>query len=372
MIVFRDDINGPGAPHSGADSASIEVTKVAGALGLSGKFGWGANARLTGKSGAVHTFDLVITPAEGGSAKAAVLRSVSEDMVTSIMLFNSAANDCGISRKVLAVDRDLDHPEANLARMYDIVIVDQRQHPERMHDIFGVGGLDEALGSSIRKGNIYMISGKTGAGKTVASTQFLVEGAKKGEKGMIIISDTHGADFIANAKTLIPGFEEYRKEGAIEVMELSREIRELKEGVLGNLKNRTRYIDAVTNEIKRLVSEYGITRLVIDPITPLIVADEDFINQFMMALYLPNAYTLVTSPVMKSDMSMYGMEEYSVSGLIKLEIPDVNAGIRKASIVKMRGGFCDTGPVYFRIAPGGMVPLKNVDKKTADEVFRRI
>gem|GEM_PF-5418841 len=50
------------------------------------------------------------------------------------------------------------------------------------NSIFGVEGIDNKIGNSIKKGNLYMIGGKTGVGKTTTSLHFLVNGAKKGKK----------------------------------------------------------------------------------------------------------------------------------------------------------------------------------------------
>lgn len=351
---------------------SIDVARIAEQFELDNEFTWGSNVKLTGKSGAVHKFDLVVTSKKDESKKVAVLHGISEDLVSDIMKFNAIASDCGISLKALVVNKDLDDTEINLTHMYNIVTIDQRQESKSKSDIFGVKELDESLGGAMRKGNVYMISGKTGVGKTTTATQFLVQGARVGEKGAIILTDTRGAEYVANAKTFTFGFEEYYKEGTIEVIELSDRIRELKEDVLESLKNRTRYISKLTGEISKIVVESRITRLVIDPITPMIVENDDFVNQFIMALAIPHTYILITSPVMKSDLSMFGIEEYFVSGVIKLEMEDPSAGIRKASIVKMRGGSYNPYPFYFKITSRGLVPFQSERDVKGSSIFKKI
>lgn len=351
---------------------SINVQRVAEEFELDSEFTWAANAKLTGKSGAVHKFDLVVTSKKDENVKVAVLKGMSDDLVSDIMKFNAIAGDCGISLKALVVDKDLDQTESNLVHMYNIVTIDQRSSARPKSEIFGVKELDEALGGAMRKGFVYMISGKTGVGKTTTCTQFLVQGARVGERGAIILTDTRGSEYIANAKTFTFGFEEYYKEGTIEVIELSDRIRELKEGVLDSLKNREKYISKLTTEIARIVIESKITRLAIDPITPMIVENDDFVNQFMMSLAIPDTYMLVTSPVMKSDLSMYGIEEYFVSGVIKLEMEDTTSGIRKASIVKMRGGSYNPYPFFFKITPKGIVSSQSDTVLKSGSVLKRV
>ena len=50
----------------------------------------------------------------------------------------------------------------------------------------GIAGLDDILRGGLAKGFLYLIEGNPGAGKTTLALQFLIEGAKRGEKGLYI------------------------------------------------------------------------------------------------------------------------------------------------------------------------------------------
>src|SRR5688572_24710498 len=50
----------------------------------------------------------------------------------------------------------------------------------------GVQGLDDVLGGGLPRDHIYLISGKSGAGKTTLALQFLLEGRAKGEAGLYV------------------------------------------------------------------------------------------------------------------------------------------------------------------------------------------
>lgn len=55
----------------------------------------------------------------------------------------------------------------------------------------GIAGLDAILGGGFPKDHVYLIQGDPGAGKTTLSLQFLLEGAKRGEKALYItLSET--------------------------------------------------------------------------------------------------------------------------------------------------------------------------------------
>ena len=70
----------------------------------------------------------------------------------------------------------------------------------------GVAGLDDILAGGLRRGRVYLLEGSPGTGKTTIASQFLMEGAARGERGLYItLSETetelresalsHGWDF---------------------------------------------------------------------------------------------------------------------------------------------------------------------------------
>jgi circadian clock protein KaiC len=55
----------------------------------------------------------------------------------------------------------------------------------------GVSGLDDILSGGLSRGNVFLLEGEPGAGKTTVALQFLLEGAKAGEKSLYItLSET--------------------------------------------------------------------------------------------------------------------------------------------------------------------------------------
>lgn len=50
----------------------------------------------------------------------------------------------------------------------------------------GIAGLDDILRGGLAKGFLYVIEGNPGAGKTTLALQFLIDGAKRGERGLYI------------------------------------------------------------------------------------------------------------------------------------------------------------------------------------------
>ncbi|MEM0168126.1 MAG: ATPase domain-containing protein, partial [Thermoplasmatales archaeon] len=137
----------------------------------------------------------------------------------------------------------------------------------------------------------------------------------------------------------------------------SDQIREMKYEVVLNRKEEKKFITKITTEIKKFVVANNISRLVIDPITPVLVGEDDFINVLLSGLAMPNITTIITSNVRATDVSFFGIEEYYCSGVIKLEFANAGYGIRRLSVLKMRGGSYDSTPLTFNITDNGIVPI---------------
>ena len=55
----------------------------------------------------------------------------------------------------------------------------------------GIPGLDDVLGGGLDPERLYLIEGEPGTGKTTLALQFLLEGVRRGEKGLYVtLSET--------------------------------------------------------------------------------------------------------------------------------------------------------------------------------------
>ena len=63
----------------------------------------------------------------------------------------------------------------------------------------GVEGLDELIGGGIPEGSIVLVSGTPGTGKTILGMQFLCEGAKRGEMGILVSFEQEREDLVRQA-----------------------------------------------------------------------------------------------------------------------------------------------------------------------------
>jgi circadian clock protein KaiC len=73
--------------------------------------------------------------------------------------------------------------------MIDVKGSTERSMPARLST--GIAGLDEVLGGGLPQGNMYLVEGESGAGKTTLGLQFLLEGKRRGERTLwITLSET--------------------------------------------------------------------------------------------------------------------------------------------------------------------------------------
>ncbi|ARD84958.1 RecA-superfamily ATPase [Ferroplasma acidiphilum] len=315
---------------------------------------------VQGASGLSYKFDYIIA---SGEDKIAVKLANSDITTNDIMVFNSQATDAGIARKILISEIELGEYVKKMCNIYGIIISDPREiaTPDAFRARFGIPILDAKLSGGLRPGYVYMISGKPGVGKTTLSSTFLSYGASIGEKGLMILTDTFPDQFIDNIRTMNIGFAEAYKDRKIEVMEISDQIRSMKSDISQGKADSRKFITKLVTELKKIIISKDIKRVVIDPITLLIIPDDDFVNLLLNSMAIKGVTILITSGLRNSNLSIFGIEEYYTTGIIKLEYrPQNDISTRTGSIIKMRGTAFDPNPFDFKITADGIVPLSNL------------
>jgi len=196
----------------------------------------------------------------------------------------------------------------------------------------GIEGLDTLIEGGFLRGDVILVAGGTGSGKTIFSTQFIYNGATRyGEKGVY-------ATFEEDAKTLKRnmlrfGFdlEKLEQEGAIKVIDL-----ETLRG--GGLSANIEYILSTLNKVKG-------KRLVIDSLTAFLSACTEEL-EYRMLMHLiyrmlkTRGYTTVmTCSVPKGAKTLgLGIEEFIADSVIFLGNSIDNLELKTRFLIqKMRG-----------------------------------
>ena len=227
----------------------------------------------------------------------------------------------------------------------------------------GIEGFDKLLDGGFPSGRAYLVSGEPGTGKTIFSLQYLLQGAKKGEKTIYISIDEKPEHVIMDARSLGWDIDSYLKQGLLQIIDVTSYFSTSKqEGLVGV------QVDRVVDDILGYVRQSGATRLAIDPIAPLIFSEKDFPNvvEYIRKLIFAiedntGCTTLLTSyvPVGSDKVSSVGIEEFVASGIIVLKLVKAdNKRIRTIGVRKMRGTRIDLTEYSFEILPSRGVVLR--------------
>src|SRR3954463_8821355 len=82
----------------------------------------------------------------------------------------------------------------------------------------GIYGLDDMLGGGTLRGNAVLIAGPVGSGKTTTAVQFLAEGAKHREPGVLVMFEETTPKYLDQASTLGFDLEQMSKDGLLEIV----------------------------------------------------------------------------------------------------------------------------------------------------------
>lgn len=209
--------------------------------------------------------------------------------------------------------------------------------------ITGIELLDSDVEGGIPLGNIILVSGGSGVGKTTFCAQFLFNGIKNGEKGVFFTA----SETVAKLKKFQGVYEffdeKYLKSGDISIIDLWTISDRLGLSPQGYNANEATLLFEV---IRDIVKEIGAKRLVIDSITSLCYRLQsremirDFIFKLGSSLTVLNCTTLLTSEVPPKvfQFSQNEIEEFIADGIIFLSDFEREGDlIRTLQIIKMRG-----------------------------------
>jgi len=196
----------------------------------------------------------------------------------------------------------------------------------------GIDGLDTLIEGGFLRGDVILVAGGSGSGKTIFSTQFIGNGATQyGEKGVYATFEEDSKTLKRNMLRFGFDLEKLEKEGAIKVIDL-----ETLKG--GGLSANIEYILGTLNKIDG-------KRLVIDSLTAFLSACTEKL-EYRMLMHLiyrmlkTHGYTTVmTCSVPKGAKTLgLGIEEFIADSVIFLKNSINNLELKtRFMIQKMRG-----------------------------------
>jgi len=207
----------------------------------------------------------------------------------------------------------------------------------------GIEEMDIQMNGGIPVGSTVLVVGSSGSGKTTLCMQYLVNGAKLGERGVFF---TITEPLFKLTKNL-EGFDFYDRKlietGMVNLIDL----RIISERLgLDAEKYSVEDASALLDVLKDIAEELDVKRLVIDSITALCYRLQtremirDFIFKLGTSLAAMSCTTFLTSevPPRTFKYSQYEIEEFISDGIIFLgDVERKGDLIRTLQLVKMRG-----------------------------------
>lgn len=205
----------------------------------------------------------------------------------------------------------------------------------------GVGGLDSILNGGIPKGNLVLLSGACGTGKTTLALEMLVNGAKEGDVGLFITTTEPVSRIVDNASTFA-FFDRSLVGKKLHFIDANALFEELN----FDTELVDKDIETLLKWLARTIKEKGATRVVLDSLTGVCfrIAKKDLIRDFTFRLGRTlsegGCTTIATSETKAGEYaySSFGVEEAVADGIVILGNHDSRGYLlRTLQVVKMRG-----------------------------------
>jgi circadian clock protein KaiC len=199
----------------------------------------------------------------------------------------------------------------------------------------GVTELDKMLGGGIGEGDSLLVAGPSGTGKSALATQFIAEGLRQGEPGIMAIFEERPEGYTQRAGSFGLDLKEANRKGMLDIL---------------YLRPLDLSVDETLEEILSSIRRIDAKRLVIDSLVGFEMAlAPGFRADFRESLYrmigaLTRAGITVLSTVEVEDsFDGMGFSHYAISFLtddiIRLRYVEIDGQLRKVMVVvKMRGG----------------------------------
>ncbi|MBI2360901.1 MAG: AAA family ATPase [Deltaproteobacteria bacterium] len=230
----------------------------------------------------------------------------------------------------------------------------------------GVPGLDPLIEGGFLEGKSYLVTGEAGTGKSIFCMQYILKGLMDGEKAVYVAVDEKPADILEEAASLGWDLLKYVEEKSLLILDASPYFT----ARMGAGKDREVDVQKTVVDLASYVKRMGATRVVIDPVGPLIVSRDSglrsqehvrsLVHSLQDNLGTTNLLTSYPSPGGGGKVEA-GFEEFLVAGVVILSLVRAqNRLVRTLLVRKMRGTALELVEHQFTISKEKGIVLKPV------------
>jgi KaiC domain protein len=224
----------------------------------------------------------------------------------------------------------------------------------------GVAGLDEMLGGGFPSGHVVLLTGLPGTGKTCFALQYLLEGARRGDKGVFLSLEEDVPQLLDTARQFGWPVDDAIAKGMLKIVRLDP-------------KETRQSLHRIQGELGPELAGLGAKRIVVDSVSLLNMLAEDEASRrstlfaLAAACRSSGATTVLTAEAdpLHSEVSRDGLSEYVADGVVVLGYRTAQDGHRVGlalRVLKMRRTAHTRTVQPYAIGPNGLT----VDARAVD------
>jgi len=233
----------------------------------------------------------------------------------------------------------------------------------------GVKELDSLLEGGIPKGLNILVKGMTGTGKTTFALQFLVNGARNGEKCMYLTFEESADQIVRYGSKFFPDLKKHIDNGLIQILDFSphtkiRDNVRIIEGQRVEIPSKDD-VDSVSYIQNKILDIRGqtIQRVVIDSLQTFATTFVDLsgksdpedlrrtLSKILVLLKKEGIITYILSEESEEQPDKFGFTSFTVDGIFVFKVNEA-LDLRTLKISKMRGTKHTLKPLSIKLAEG--------------------